>query len=263
MDPGAARDFAQAAEDLGYEFINGTDNLLDTNTGNVRHEPLILNGFLAACTKKITLGTSVLILPERQTAIVAKQLAEIDMLSNGRARLGVGLGSSEEEYRAVNQDMRTRGRRLEEQIVVLRAFWTQPVVTLKGRWHDIEGLGLNPLPVQRPIPIWMGGSSEPALRRIAHLADGWIPGGFSVEQTAPAIVQFLDFLKEAGRKPDDVAIQARLRLLNSTPEAWLKARDGFEAAGATHMGVIINAPEYTSVAQHIQAIRSFMETVSG
>ena len=261
MDPVAARDFAQAAEDLGYGFINATDNLLDSNTGNVRHEPLVLNGYLAACTRRMTLGTSVLILPERQTAVVAKQLAEIDMLSSGRARLGVGLGSSLEEYRAVGQDMRTRGRRLEEQVEVLRAFWTQPVVTFKGRWHDIEGLGVNPLPPQRPIPVWMGGSSDAALRRIARLADGWIPGGFSVEQTAPAIDTFLRYLEEAGRRPEDVAIQARLRLLNSTPESWLKARDGYEAAGATHLGVIINAPEFTSVDQHIGLIRSFKETV--
>jgi len=262
MDPGAARDFAQAAEDLGYEFINSTDNLLDSNTGNVRHEPLIVNAFLAAHTSRIVLGTSVLILSERQTAVVAKQVAEIDMLSSGRARLVVGLGSSEEEYRAVGQDMKTRGRRIEEQVEVLRAFWTQPVVTYKGRWHDIEGLGLNPLPPQRPIPIWIGGSSDAAVKRIARVADGWIPGGFNVEQTAPAIAQFFANLKESGRNPEDVAIQARLRLLNSTPESWIKARDGYEAAGATHMGVIINAPEYTAIDQHIKLIRDFHDVVS-
>ncbi|MPZ50488.1 MAG: TIGR03619 family F420-dependent LLM class oxidoreductase [Dehalococcoidia bacterium] len=259
MDPVAVRDFAQAAEDLGYEFINGSDNLLDTDSGNVRHEPIIANTFMAACTSKVTLGTSVLILPERQTAVVAKQLAELDMLSSGRARLGIGLGSSEEEYRAVGMDMKTRGRRMEEQIHVLRAFWTQPVVTYKGRWHNIEGLGVNPLPPQRPIPIWVGGSSDAALKRIAKLADGWIPGGFSVEAVAPAIEQFNGYLKDAGRKPGDVAIQARLRILTGTPESWLQARDGYEAAGATHLGIIINAPEYTSIDQHIKQIRGFME----
>jgi alkanesulfonate monooxygenase SsuD/methylene tetrahydromethanopterin reductase-like flavin-dependent oxidoreductase (luciferase family) len=158
--------------------------------------------------------------------------------------------------------MKTRGRRIEEQVAVLRALWTQPVVSFKGRWHDIEGLGINPLPVQQPVPIWMGGSSDAAVARIARLGDGWIPGGFNVESTAPAIATFLGHVREAGRDPASIAIQARLRLLNTTPDSWIKARDGYAAAGATHLGVIINAPEYSSIGQHIQAIRDFMETVA-
>ena len=144
---------------------------------------------------------------------------------------------------------------------MLRALWTQPQVTFKGKWHQLDGVGITPLPSQQPIPVWAGGSSEAAVKRIARFADGWIPGAWTAEAAAEAIPSFISALKSAGRDPESVAIQCRLRILNGTPEAWVKARDGFEAAGATHVGVVINAPEYKSIDQHITAIRSFAEAV--
>ena len=194
-DPGAIREFVQAVEAMGYANLFVADHVLGADTQfhhhpslanyshkSVVHESLTLLGYMAAITTHITLATGILILPQRQTALVAKQAAEIDVLSGGRLRLGIGVGWNEVEYEALNQDFHTRGRRSAEQIAVLRALWTQEVVDFHGRWHDITHAGLNPLPVQRPIPIWfgVGGSQNPqppdaVLRRVARLADGWSP----------------------------------------------------------------------------------------
>src|SRR5439155_560460 len=141
------------------------------------HEPMVFFGFLAAITTRLELVTGILILPQRQTALVAKQTAEVDVLSGGRLRLGIGIGWNYVEYDALGEDFRTRGRRVEEQIEVLRKLWTQPLVTHKSAEHVIDNAGINPLPVRRPIPIWFGGAAEPVLRRAARIGDGWMPAG--------------------------------------------------------------------------------------
>src|SRR5947207_13234197 len=193
-DPIAIRDYAQAAEQLGYQHLLIYDHVLGASIANrpdwrgpytsdtLFHEPFVLFGYLAGLTKRIELVTGVIVLPQRQTALVAKQAAEIDVLSGGRLRLGIGVGWNEVEYEALGQDFHTRGRRSVEQIAVLRALLTQEVVDFHGHWHHITHAGLNPQPVQRPIPIWFGvGSSqnpyppEAVLRRVARLADGWSP----------------------------------------------------------------------------------------
>src|SRR5499426_3131363 len=194
-DPGAIRAFVQGVEDTGYATLFVADHVLGADTQfhhhpslasysykSVVHEPLTLLGYMAAITTRITLATGILILPQRQTALVAKQAAEIDVLSGGRLRLGIGVGWNQVEYDALNQDFHTRGRRSAEQIAVLRALWTQEVVDFHGQWHHITHAGLNPPPVQRPIPIWLGvGGRQPprppdaVLRRVGRLADGWCP----------------------------------------------------------------------------------------
>ena len=177
-DLAAIRDFAQSAEELGFTHLRVPDMLVRPGGGHL-HEPLTLFSWVAALTSAIELVPSVIILPVRQTALVAKQAAEIDVLSGGRLRLGVGVGRSAEEYAALGQDFRTRGRRCDEQIELLRLLWTQDEVHFEGRWDRIEGAGISPLPVQRPIPIWIGpggGGGElpaPVLRRIGRLSDGW------------------------------------------------------------------------------------------
>ena len=188
VDPVAIRDYAQAVEQMGYTHLAVYDHVLGAGTTtrpdwrgpytseSLFHEPLVLFGYLAGCTRGLELVTEVIILPQRQTALVAKQAAEVDVLSGGRLRLGVGIGWNDVEYEVLGEDFHTRGRRVSEQIAVLRALWTQEVVTFEGKWHRITEAGINPLPVQRPIPIWMGGGrAESALRRIARLADGWFP----------------------------------------------------------------------------------------
>src|SRR5919108_1065918 len=168
-DLGAIRAFVQAVEAFGYDSIFIADHVLGADPRvhqhpslgrysykSVVHEPLTLMAYLAATTTGITLATGILILPQRQTALVAKQAAEVDVLSGGRLLLGIGVGWNPVEYEALGEDFHNRGRRCEEQIVVLRALWTQEVVDFKGQWHQINHADLNPLPVQRPIPIWIG-----------------------------------------------------------------------------------------------------------
>ena len=186
-DPALIRDYAQAAESLGYDHILVYDHVLGANRethdwlrGPYRHpdafhEPFVLFGYLAGLTEKIELVTGILILPQRQTALVAKQAAEVDVLSGGRLRLGIGIGWNSVEYEALGEDFSNRGRRSEEQIEVMRGLWTNDLVTLNGRWHTITDAGINPLPVQRPIPVWFGGYDDRVLtanrqngRRLDH-----------------------------------------------------------------------------------------------
>ena len=208
-DVGAVREYAQAAESLGYSHLRAGDHVLGANSASrtgwqgpfdhtdLWHETLTLFGYLAGVTEKLELTTSILILPQRQTALVAKQAAEVDFLSGGRLRLGIGIGWNHVEYEALGEDFHNRGIRSEEQIDVMRALWTQELVTFEGRWHKITDAGLNPLPVQRPIPVWIGGGpgsagstsqtgTERVLRRVARKADGWFPRGRRGRRNRPA-----------------------------------------------------------------------------
>ena len=172
-DPVAVRDFAQAAEQLGFAHIFIADHVLGADPRHhdhpslgayshesVVHETMTLMGYLAAVTQRVGLATGILILPQRQTVLVAKQAAEVDVLSGGRLRLGIGVGWNQVEFQALGEDFHNRGRRSAEQIEVMRALWTEEVVDFHGRWHNVTHAGLNPLPVQRPIPVWLGGGSR-------------------------------------------------------------------------------------------------------
>ncbi len=183
-DVGAVRAYAQRVEELGYRHVLAYDHVLGADPAVHRgwqgpydvtttfHEPFVLFGYLAGITS-LELVTGIIILPQRQTALVAKQAAEVDLLTRGRFRLGVGLGWNAVEYEALGQDFATRGRRIEEQVDLLRRLWTEPTVTFHGRFDEVTGAGLAPLPVQRPIPVWFGGQSDPAYRRIG----GWPTAG--------------------------------------------------------------------------------------
>ena len=187
VDPIAIRDYAQAVEGMGYDHLVTYDHVLGASTTTrpdwtgpytsetLFHEPFVLFGYLAGLTKVIELVTGILILPQRQTALVAKQAAEVDLLSGGRLRLGIGVGWNDVEYEGLNLDFGDRGVRSEEQIVVLRALWAEPSITFKGRWHTIDNAGINPLPPRRAIPVWIGGYSEATLRRVGSIGDGWFP----------------------------------------------------------------------------------------
>src|SRR3970040_304736 len=186
-DPYYIKDYAQAAEELGNSHILAYDHVIGANPTSrpgwkppythldVFHEPFVLFGYMAGLTTKVAFVTGIIILPQRQTVLVAKQAAALDGLSGGRLRLGIGIGWNPVEYEALGENFQDRGRRSEEQIEVLRALWTKELVTFEGRWHKITDAGLNPLPVQRPIPIWFGGGAEPVIRRIGRLGDGWMP----------------------------------------------------------------------------------------
>jgi probable F420-dependent oxidoreductase len=230
------------------------------------HEPFTLMGFLAAITRRVGLTTGILILPQRQTALVAKQAAEVDVLSGGRMRLGVGVGWNPLEYQALNQDFHTRGRRSEEQVAVLRALWTQEVVNFQGRWHHITHAGINPLPVQRPIPIWMGAGStasptptEPVLRRVAQIADGWFPNFPPNQAGREAVARLRTYVAEAGRDQAAVGVEGRLRLAGKQPEDWANELREWQDLGATSVVVEARRGGLGGVDRHIAAIQRFRE----
>jgi probable F420-dependent oxidoreductase len=232
-DPIVLRDYAQAAEDLGYNHLLAYDHVLGADPdrpGGWRgpythetlfHEPFVLFAYLGAITTRIEFVSGIVILPQRQTALVAKQAAEVDVLTGGRLRLGVAVGWNAVEYEALGENFGNRGRRIEEQIKVLRLLWTQPVVDFKGRWHSIPKAGIKPLPVQRPIPIWMGGMSEPVMQRAARLADGWFPQFRSIDNAArDTMARLHAYIRDAGRNPADVGIEGRFSIANTTPDDW-------------------------------------------
>jgi probable F420-dependent oxidoreductase len=273
-DPGGVREYAQAAEDLGYTHLLAYDHVLGADITNrpdwrgpytaetMFHEVFVLFGYLAAITQRIEFVTGILILPQRQTALVAKQAAEVDVLGGGRFRLGIGIGWNDVEYQALGENFHDRGKRSEEQIAVLRALFTEKAVTFHGRWHHIEAAGINPLPVQRPIPIWLGGSSEATLRRIAAIGDGWFPQ--MRDDQARAVVEKLHgYIRDAGRDPAAVGIEARVSIANRTPDDWAQAVEGWRAAGATRLAVNTMGAGLTRPEQHIDAIRRFKEAVGG
>ncbi len=274
-DPIAIRDYAQAVEQMGYSHIAVYDHVLGAypkrpdgkqypysyTHESPFHEPFVLYGYLAGLTQKIGLVTGVLVLPQRQTALVAKQAAALDILSGGRLRLGVGIGWNDVEYEALGENFRDRGRRIEEQIEVLRALWTQDVVTYEGEWHKITLAGINPLPVQRPIPVWMGGMAEPVIRRIARLADGWFPQIRSLEEVPAVLAKLKSYAGEAGRDPKAIGIEARGTVARGGPEDWATAMEAWREIGATHYAVNTVGAGLQSPGDHIEALRRFKDAV--
>ena len=282
-DPGAIREYAQAAEELGYSHLFIADHVLGADPDyhshvtdsyythrSVIHESFTLMGYLAAITERVGLTTGILILPQRATALVAKQAAAVDVLSGGRLRLGIGVGWNHVEYEALNRNFRDRGRRSEEQIALLRALWTQEVVNFEGRWHRVTHAGLNPLPVQRPIPVWLGAGSsasplppEQVLRRIATISDGWFPNFPPDEPGREAIGKLREYIQAAGRDPSAVGIEGRIRIDNKQPEDWVDEAKGWQALGAVSITVEARRGGLSGVEDHIEAIARFREALAG
>lgn len=270
-DPLAIRDYAQQAEELGYSHLVVFDHILGANpdrpggwTGSYtyRHpfmEPFVLFSYLAGLTSKIGFATGIVILPQRQTALFAKQAATLDVLSNGRLRLGVGNGWNMVEYTALNEDFHTRGRRIEEQVTVLRLLWTQELVSFHGRWHEIPDAGLNPLPVQRPIPIWFGGHEDRVLQRTARLGDGWMPTYRRAAYALQSIERIRSMLQEAGRDPAKFGLEARVPFGDGTPETWLQLIQEWKDVGATHITFNPLGAGFTAIEQYFAAMRRFAQ----
>ena len=277
-DPLMIRDYAQAVEAMGYTHILAFDSVIGANPDRPGgwdsqydyrhdfHEPFALFAFCAAVTRRIELATGVLILPQRQTILVAKQAAEVDVLSEGRLRLGIGVGWSPVEFEALGENIHDRGKRVEEQLEVMRLLWTRELVTYEGRWHRVPDAGIKPLPVQRPIPVWMGSESEAVLRRAARLADGWIT--LQTFRPGPASQQIIDrlhgFVREAGRDPAAFGIEGRVALAKLSPAEWAKELAAWRAMrGITHlcvntMGLGLPGPE-----EHVRTLERFERDVVG
>ena len=279
-DPAAVRDYVQAVEELGYSHMMVYDHVLGADTSHhanwqgsytsesMFHEPFVLFGYLAGITTTIELVTAVLILGQRQTALVAKQAAEVDLLTGGRLRLGVGVGWNHVEYEALNQEFSNRGQRYAEQIRLLREFWTQEVVEFEGRYHRVDYAGVNPQPVQRPIPIWMGagGRADPVptdrvLRRVARLADGWFPQMQPGDDARATVERLKVFAKEAGRDAATIGMEPRINLGDGDPEFWQEQAEVWEDMGATHISVNTMRAGLNTPQDHINAIQQFKEVI--
>jgi probable F420-dependent oxidoreductase len=263
-DPGAVRAYGQGVEALGfkhllaYDHVVGADPAVHTgwngpyDVHTTFHEPLVMFGFLAAITD-LELVTGILILPQRQTVLVAKQAAEVDLLSGGRLRVGVGLGWNQVEYEALGQDFTTRGRRLDEQVELLRRLWTEQTVTFEGRFDRITGAGLAPMPVQSPIPIWIGGLSERAYRRIGRLADGWfpmVPPGPALDEARAVVAASAT---EAGRDAAALGMEGQVPWRDDLDKAAALAVE-WERAGATHLAVNTMGAGHADVDAHLAAL---------
>ena len=278
QDPAVIRDYAQAVESMGYTHILAFDSVVGANPNrpggwdsqytyqHAFHEPFVLFGFCAGVTRRIELVTGIVILPQRQTALVAKQAAAVDVLSGGRLRLGIGVGWNTVEFEALGENFKNRGKRVEEQLEVMRLLWTKELVTYDGQWHRVPDAGIRPLPVQQPIPVWMGGDSEVVIRRAARLADGWIT--LPSFRPGPAGQQTVDrihgLVREAGRDPAAFGIEARMALAKVPAEeraneiaAW-RAMRGITHLCVNTMGLGLPGPE-----EHVRTLERFKKDVLG
>ena len=268
------RDFVQGAEALGYthvsvgEHVIGADithrpgwDLPHTIEGFMR-DPFTTLAFIAGQTQQMLLVMSVMILPQHPTVLVAKQAADIDCLSGGRLRLGVGVGRYSLEYEAVNKEYKNRGQRIIEQCALLRALWTQEVVTFEGKWERLDQMGINPLPVQRPIPIWFGGGGvDTVLKRIAEHADGWIITPLAIEGGVPGGVgRYKEYLRAAGKGPDSMPIYYGSRANSGTPDEWREYHETMRGLGLTALSVSTTGLGESPDA-HLAALRAYQEAV--
>jgi probable F420-dependent oxidoreductase len=277
-NPVAIRDYAQAAEGLGFSHILAYEHVLGANPERpggwqgpytFQHafmEPFVLFSYLAGQTRKIGFATGILILPQRQTVLAAKQAACLDVLCGGRLRLGVGLGWNAVEFTALNQEFRNRGKRIEEQIEVMRLLWKNPLLDYNGKWHEIPDAGLNPMPQARSIPIWFGGHADPVLKRAAQLGDGWMPNYRDPEAAEPALAKLDLYLASAGRSRINMGegqfgVEARIPYGDGNPNAWQILIKGWQKHGVSHISFNTMGAGLTSAQGHIHAIEQIAHTV--
>jgi probable F420-dependent oxidoreductase len=272
-DPAPIRAYAQAVEELGYRHLVIFDHVLGADPTHrpgwqgythqqMFHEPFVLFGYLAALTH-LEMVPAVIVLPQRQTALVAKQAAEVDILTGGKLRLGVGIGWNPVEYEALGMDFRRRGRVIEEQIELMRLLWSREVVSYTGQFHTISEAGLNPLPIRRSIPVWLGGRADVLLRRVARIADGWFPQERPDDQMRQTLERLRRYISEAGRDPATVGIEARINARDGQLDEWIRQTEGWRTLGATHISINTMGAGFKSLDEHIEAIRRYKEAVPG
>jgi probable F420-dependent oxidoreductase len=264
-DPGAVRAYGEAVDGLGYDHLLAYDHVVGADPAvhpdwrgpydvtTTFHEPFVVFGYLAAITS-LELVTGIIILPQRQTALVAKQAAEVDLLTGGRFRLGVGLGWNAVEYEALGKDFSDRGKRIGEQVQLLRRLWTEPSVTHRGPSEQLTGAGLAPLPVQRPIPIWFGAQSPAAYRRVGRLADGWFPQVAPGPKLDEARTIVDEAATEAGRDPAALGLEGRVTLRDRDIAKLVTHVAGWEGVGASHVTINTMGGGLGPVDRHIAAL---------
>jgi probable F420-dependent oxidoreductase len=261
----ALRDYAQAVQDLGFDFVVTSDHVVGSDPSDhpdlervfsidiYLHDPLMLGAYLACVAPRLGYLPSVIILPQRQTVLVAKQAADLDVFTSGKLRLGVGIGWNPIEFHALGESFSTRARRFEEQIELMRRLWTERIVKFEGAFHRVPAAGINPRPIQQPIPIWIGASSEPAVRRATRIADGFLPlrpleGGWNA-----TIDKVRAWLAEAGRDPATFGIEGRLDTSQGTPDDWRQVVEMWRGFGASHLSVATNGAGGAQA--HIERLR--------
>jgi probable F420-dependent oxidoreductase len=271
-DPAKVRDWAQAAEDLGYTYIEVPDHVFGATAregwtprydeSDPFHETFVMLGFLAAVTKRIRLSSGILIAPQRQTGLIAKQAAEVDLLSSGRLRLGIGVGWNHVEYEALGTEWQTRGARQAEQIEVLRQLWSGQVIDYHGRFHNLRGVNIVPPPVQRPIPIWVGGSSDAVVKRAARLGDGWMPIMAPDAFAEQKLALLREEISRHRRDPARFGLEGWLRMNDNDPQQWAAAADGWRQLGADFVMLypMFRMPKFED---QIKTLRHFKDVAGG
>lgn len=273
-DPGAIRAYAQGVEAMGATHLLIYDHVLGADPDRpggwkgpydkrvAFHEPFTTFAFIAAVTERIELTTAVLILPQRQTALVAKQAAELALLSGNRLRLGVGTGWNEVEYEALNEDFHTRGRRQAEQVELLRRLWEEDSFTFEGEFHTVTAAGINPRP-DRPIPIWFGGSAPALLERCGRLGEGWIPLMGPNDAARQSIDTIARHRETAGRSMADFGIQAQAQYRGGDAERWQAHAGKWRDLGATHLAIATHNADSTDVDGHLARVEEYLTAVRG
>jgi probable F420-dependent oxidoreductase len=272
-DPVVIRNFVTTAEDLGFERLTLVDHILGAKDARDApwavhytiqygfHEPMTLFAWIAGFTEKIQLVTANVVLPQRQTELVAKQAAEIDILTGGRMVLGIGVGWSASEFEALGMNFANRGDRIEEQVALLRRLWTDELVDFEGEWHAMSDMGMNPRPIQRPIPIWFGAMADVAIRRAARIGDGWlmIPRTKPDDEMKRKIEVFHAAAHGAGRNPGELGIDATVFAEDRGPNEWLSEAQAWREIGATSVTFRTSESGFTSIDQHLAAMRKLAE----
>lgn len=273
-EPGWIRSFARQLESLGYDHVLAYEHVLGVDRRHPRAvqgpygiedpflSPFLLFSAMSAVSGSLGFVTGILVLPQRETILVAKQAATLDVLSGGRLRLGVGVGWNAAEFEALGADFHSRGRRVEEQVAVLRELWTEPRAHFSGKWHHFEHVGIRPLPVQRPIPIWFGGSAEVVLQRVAKIGDGWLPGFSDVEEAKPELERLSSYIEAQGRSREEIGIEVRIHYgdgdldeLGAQVEAW-------KGLGISHLSLNTMRSRLHGWDEHLNAVERFASLFS-
>jgi probable F420-dependent oxidoreductase len=269
------RTYAERVRDAGFRHILAYDHVLSGSQAahypklvnrydenSPFHEVFVLFGYLAAIAPQMEMVTGVLVLPQRQTALVAKQAATLDLLTRGKTRLGVGIGWNDIEYQGLGETFGNRGKRMEEQIDVLRTLWTESIATYSGTWHTIDRAGLAPMPVQRPIPIWIGANADVGIRRAARIADGFFVNSASQERYAEVMKVIRDELDRNGRDLATFGIEPRLSFAKSNPDDWKRSFSWWREQGISHLTINTMGAGLTSAGQHADALEQVLSTLN-